>query len=66
MAAELECGIALTDSEVKNARAHKVSIEEAYARLEGSAVLFLDCDIAQCPQSSLMNHEPRRPRKNCC
>ena len=60
---ELECGIALTGSEVKSARAHKVSIEEAYARVEGRDVWLLGCDIAQYPQANLMNHEPRRPRK---
>ena len=60
---ELECGIALTGSEVKSARDHKVSIEEAYARVEGREVWLLGCDIAQYPQANLMNHEPRRPRK---
>lgn len=60
---ELECGIALTGSEVKSARDHRVSIEEAYARVEGREVWLLGCDIAQYPQANLMNHEPRRPRK---
>jgi len=60
---ELQCGIALTGSEVKSLRDHKVSIEEAYARVEGREVWLLGCDIAQYPQANLMNHEPRRPRK---
>jgi SsrA-binding protein len=60
---QLECGIALAGSEVKSIRDHKVSIEEAYARLQDGEVWLLGCDIAQYPQANVMNHEPRRPRK---
>jgi SsrA-binding protein len=59
----LECGLELAGSEVKSIRAHKVSIEEAYARIEDGELWMLGCDIAQYPQANLMNHEPRRPRK---
>lgn len=59
----LECGIELVGSEVKSIRAHKVSIEEAYARIEDGELWLLGCDIAQYPQANLMNHEPRRTRK---
>lgn len=59
----LECGLALVGSEVKSIRAHKVSIEEAYARIENGELWLLGCDIAPYPQANLMNHEPRRPRK---
>ncbi len=60
---ELECGIALKGSEVKSIRNNKVSIEEAYAKVEGGEVWLLGADIAQYPQANVMNHEPRRPRK---
>jgi len=60
---EIECGIVLAGSEVKSIRSHKISIEEAYARLEDGEVWLLGCDIAQYPQANVMNHEPRRPRK---
>lgn len=59
----LECGIELAGSEVKSIRAHKISIEEAYARIEDGELWLLGCDIQPYPQANLMNHEPRRPRK---
>jgi SsrA-binding protein len=59
----LECGVALAGSEVKSIRDHKVSIEEAYARIENGEVWLHGCDIQPYPQANVMNHEPRRPRK---
>ncbi len=59
----LQCGIALVGSEVKSIRDHKVSIEEAFARLEHGEVWLHSCDIQPYPQANVMNHEPRRPRK---
>lgn len=59
----LECGLSLTGSEVKSIRDHKVSIEEAYARVQDGEVWLHGCDIATYPQANVMNHEPRRPRK---
>jgi SsrA-binding protein len=60
---QLECGIALKGSEVKSLRDGKVSLEEAYARVNNGELWLIDCDIAVYPQASLMNHEPKRPRK---
>lgn len=60
---ELECGIVLTGSEVKSIRNNKVSIEEAYARLQNGEVWLFNADIAVYPQANVMNHEPRRTRK---
>lgn len=60
---ELECGIALVGSEVKSIRANKISIEEAYVRVKANELWLLNCDIAEYPQATTMNHEPRRPRK---
>jgi len=60
---QLECGIALTGSEVKSLRDGKVSLEEAYARISGNELWLVGCDIATYPQASLLNHEPRRNRK---
>ena len=59
----LECGIALLGSEVKSLRAGKVSIEEAYARIREAEVWLVGCDIAEYPQASVWNHDPKRPRK---
>lgn len=59
----LECGIVLRGSEVKSLRDNKVSLEEAYARVTDGELWLVGCDIAEYPQASLMNHEPRRTRK---
>lgn len=60
---ELECGIALTGSEVKSIRNNKISIEEAFARMCDGEVWLMNADIAEYPQATVMNHEPKRPRK---
>ncbi len=59
----LECGIALVGSEVKSLRAGKVSLAEAYARVRAGDAWLVGCDIAEYPQATLWNHEPKRPRK---
>ena len=60
---QLECGIRLQGSEVKSIRANKISIEEAYVRVKDDEVWLYNCDIAEYPQATYLNHEPRRPRK---
>lgn len=60
---ELECGIVLTGSEVKSIRANKVSIEEAYARIDRGEVWLYNADISEYAQASYLNHDRRRPRK---
>src|SRR5690349_7899123 len=57
---DIECGIVLRGSEVKSARDGKVSLEEAYARIKDGELWLVGCDIAQYPQASLLNHDPRR------
>jgi len=59
----LECGLALTGSEVKSLREGKVSLDEAYARVRGTEVWLVGCDIPEYKQATLWNHEPKRPRK---
>lgn len=59
----LECGILLTGSEVKSLRNGKLSLDEAYARVRDGEVWLMGCDIAEYPQATLWNHEPKRPRK---
>src|SRR5215212_5673897 len=60
---QMECGVALTGSEVKSIRDGKISIDEAYARLKEGELWLIGCDIAEYPQATVMNHEPKRPRK---
>jgi SsrA-binding protein len=59
----LECGLALLGSEVKSLRAGKVSLDESYGRVREGEVWLIGCDIAEYPQATLWNHEPKRPRK---
>jgi SsrA-binding protein len=60
---EIDCGIVLTGSEVKSIRNNKISIEEAYARVDNSEVWLVDCDIAEYAQASIYNHARQRKRK---
>jgi SsrA-binding protein len=60
---EIECGIVLVGSEVKSIRNGKISIEEAYARIQNGELWLIDCDIADYPQANVMNHVSKRTRK---
>ena len=60
---EIDCGIVLTGSEVKSIRNNKISIEEAYARVDDHEVWLVDCDIAEYAQASIYNHARQRKRK---
>ncbi|MEQ9406249.1 MAG: SsrA-binding protein SmpB [Fuerstiella sp.] len=60
---EIDCGVQLTGSEVKSIRDNKISIEEAYARVEQNEVWLVNADIAEYPQATIFNHERRRKRK---
>lgn len=59
----LECGIVLHGSEVKSVRNNKISIEEAWVKVQDSEVWLVGCDIAEYPQATYLNHDPRRHRK---
>ena len=59
----LECGIALVGSEVKSLRVGRMSLDEAYGRVEGAEVWLLGCDIPEYEKANQLNHKPKRPRK---
>ena len=61
----LECGIALTGSEVKSVRNGKVSLAEGFARVEPHTMeLWLhNVDIALYENSSTVDDLPKRKRK---
>ena len=59
----LECGLLLLGSEVKSLRAGKISLEEAYARVQNDEVWLVNCDIPEYKQATIWNHEPKRLRK---
>jgi SsrA-binding protein len=59
----LECGIALLGSEVKSLRDGKVSMDEAYGRVERGEVWLMQCDIQEYANAAHWGHEPKRRRK---
>lgn len=59
----VECGMILVGSEVKSLRDGKCQLDEAYGRVKGETLWLVGCDIAEYPQATVWNHEPRRPRQ---
>lgn len=59
----LECGIALVGSEVKSLRGGRMSLDEAYGRVDGGEVWLLGCDIPEYEKANRLNHVPKRSRK---
>lgn len=60
---KLECGIALTGTEVKSLRDRNASIGEAYARLDGGELWLIGFHIASYKFGHTQGHEPLRRRK---
>jgi len=60
---ELECGIALTGTEVKSLRNGQASIAEAYAMVKNGQMYLLGCHIPEYTQGNVHNHVPTRERK---
>ncbi|MBC7219877.1 SsrA-binding protein SmpB [Candidatus Bipolaricaulota bacterium] len=58
-----EAGIALLGSEVKSLRAHRASLDEAYARVKDGEVWLVGAHIAPYGPSGGRGHDPERPRK---
>jgi SsrA-binding protein len=59
----LEAGIALTGTEVKSVRAGKVSIAEAFARVDNGEVWLHDMHISSYEPGGRWNVDPLRPRR---
>ncbi len=58
-----EAGIVLKGSEVKSIRAGRVSLDQAYAKVEGGEVWLYGMHIAPYEQSGPYGHDPERPKK---
>ncbi len=58
-----EAGIALTGTEIKSVRAGKVSLAEAYARVERGEAWLVGANIAPWDTGNRYNHERKRDRK---
>ena len=60
---ELECGIALTGSEVKSMRSGKTSVIESYASIEENQLWLINCYIPNYKYAKTFTHDERRRRK---
>jgi SsrA-binding protein len=58
-----EAGLVLKGSEVKSIRAGRVSIDEAYAKVEEGEVWLYGMHIAPYEQAGIFGHDPDRPKK---
>jgi SsrA-binding protein len=59
----LECGIALTGTEVKSLRDGTASLEDAYAKIIAGEIWLIGSDIPEYAMGNRLNHKPKRPRK---
>lgn len=60
---QLETGIVLSGTEIKSIRDGKVTIAEAYVRIENGELWLIGSHITPYSHGSYTNHEPDRPRK---
>jgi SsrA-binding protein len=58
-----EAGLVLTGTEIKSIRAGKVTLSDAYARVERDEAWLIGAHIAPWAQGNRNNHEPKRTRK---
>ena len=59
-----EAGLVLRGTEIKSVRAHKVSLADAYARIERDEAWIIGLHIAPWESADVrFNHEPKRARK---
>lgn len=58
-----EAGLVLVGTEVKSCRDGKVSLTDAYARVDGSEAWLHQCHIAPYSHGNRANHDPLRARK---
>ena len=59
----ITAGMVLTGTEVKSIRAGKVTIVDAFARIEKLEVFLYSCQISPYVQGNIHNHDPLRVRK---
>lgn len=58
-----EAGVALAGPEVKSIRAGKVSLAEAFGRIDAGEVWIHDMHVTPYDPASIWNTDPLRPRK---
>ena len=60
---KFEAGLELRGSEIKSIRAGRVSLAEAYVRVDGRQAWLVDAHIAPYEEASYNNHAPKRERR---
>jgi SsrA-binding protein len=60
---KIECGIALTGTEVKSLRAGKAQLKDGYATVRDGELWLLRVHIPPYAPAARANHEPERDRK---
>lgn len=60
---QYEAGLVLTGSEIKSIRAGRISLSEAYVRVENGQAWLVDAHVAPYEQAHRLNHDPLRPKK---
>lgn len=58
-----EAGLRLQGSEIKSIRAGRISIKEAYVRVDGEQAWLVNAHISPYDPASRENHDPIRERK---
>ena len=58
-----EAGLSLLGSEIKSIRAGKISIKEAYVKVDGEQAWLVNAHISPYDPASRENHDPIRDRK---
>ncbi len=59
----VETGLVLSGTEIKSIREGKISISEAYARVDDGELWLIGSHISPYRHGSYTNHDPGRPRK---
>ena len=60
---EIECGIALTGTEIKSIRKGSVNLRDTYARIKNNEVYVINMFIGKYDEGNQFNHDERRQRK---
>lgn len=59
----IECGIALTGTEIKSIRGGKANIKDSYATVKNDEVFLINMHISSYENGNVFNHEETRTRK---
>jgi len=60
---QIEAGMVLTGTEIKSVREGKITIGEAYVRIDNGELWLIGSHITPYSHGSYTNHDPDRPRK---